>query len=170
MTRGTFISSIFALFGGTALFGGIFIGHKIPLGPYKDFNGVGSESDPFSDKLAHGPLDNMNTPRLWCRQQVAEALKRAFPGYSTCERCDWPWSLIQERTVYYSGDAGSFALCRDCWDELQVAELRIPYHRKLAEEQHAQWLKYKDKYPGSPDPLGSQWEALKAQIIVDSES
>jgi hypothetical protein len=116
-----------------------------------------------SQQLAHGPLDDVWSTRCYYRKYIAPAMKPIFPGIATCGRCDLPWSLLREHAVFYSESRATFALCEDCWDELQVSEHRIPYYRQVNEMQHQDWLKYKAQYPSDPDPL-SEWPALEKAI------
>lgn len=155
--RRTFIASV------ASLIGGIFVGRTFRIGPFDPQNGIGTSSNPFTDKLAAGPLDDMNSNFLWCRQQVAKTLQAAFPGYSTCGRCGFPWAIAKSKDIPSGPHSGIFAICRDCWDELQVAELRKPYYLALLKQQHESWLGYKNKYPDSPDPM-SEWSTVEASI------
>jgi hypothetical protein len=130
-------------------------------------DGDGSHEHPWTDKLAHGLLDEVWSSRLYARQQVVKMIRGAFPGFSTCGRCEFPWCLVQGRSVDWSASSGTFALCRDCWDELQIAEYRIPYYHQANQMQHDQWLAYKHIHPDSEDPL-SHWEALKKGVEEES--
>lgn len=167
MTRLSFlrIAGVGSIF--LSALGGILVGRKLPIGTFSPLRGIGTADHPLMEKLAHGPLDPINSNQLWCRQQVASALQRAFPTCTTCMRCGFPWAIAKGKSVESAKWRGLFAICHDCWDELQVAQYRAPYYRALCEENHADWLRYKDKYPDDPDPL-TYWPTILANIEKES--
>jgi hypothetical protein len=120
------------------------------------------------EELAHGPLDSVWSNRLYFRHKLAPIATKMFPAFAGCGRCGLPWCLLRERCVNYSPSSGTFALCVDCWEELQISEHRIPYYRQVCEIQHADWLRYKAKYPEEPDPL-EHWPALEKAIRAEDD-
>ena len=125
--------------------GGIMAGCK--NSPIQDWDGDGSDKNPYTDRLAHGPLDPINSRMLYCRLKTASTMKALFPRYSTCNRCDWPWAVIQSASVWGSHGRGMFAICRDCWDELMVSKYRLPYYKALY-----------DSHPRAPEESWKDYE------------
>src|ERR1700679_68608 len=113
-----------------ATVGALLAGCGIPM-PVKDWDGDGSKKYPFTNKLAHGPLDDMNSRILYARQKVGTYLRLSFPGYGTCGRCKWPWAVIDGHSTQFTNGEGCFPLCEQGGKELKIPENRIPYYDAL---------------------------------------
>lgn len=97
-------------------------------------SGSGTTKDPYTDRLAVGPLDNIPSRLLYARQQVAGYLHSSFPYLSTCGRCKFPWSIVRGHDTNYDVGWSCFPLCEDCWYELSTASDRMPYYMELVDE------------------------------------
>ena len=64
------------------------------------------------------------------RKAIAAVTRPFSPFYSTCGRCDRPWSVCTGHSTPYSEHSGCFPLCERCWRELSPQE-RLPYYDKL---------------------------------------
>jgi hypothetical protein len=96
-----------------------------------DREGDGSRTNPLREKVASGSLDEIKTGTCHRRLEVAELLQALFPTFGSCGRCKIPWALVSPHITRYSPHAGVFALCEQCWSELMVPGLRLPYYREV---------------------------------------
>jgi hypothetical protein len=87
-----------------------------------------------SDRFTHGPLDDIGSRLVYARGQIAELMRRTFPGYSACGRCRMPWPLVRIHSTEYDAGRGCFPLCEDCWSELRTPANRMPYYMQLMDE------------------------------------
>lgn len=116
-------------------------------------DGDGSAEQPFSERTMHGPLDDVESGMLYRRAQLATEFKRMFPGWGRCDRCQWPWAIVRGHCTWHQPHSGVFCLCHDCWEELQVPELRLPYYRMLWERWH----------------VDEPWEQMEAAVYAERE-
>lgn len=54
---------------------------------------------------------------------IATALRIASPGYSTCGKCNVPWKYVPSYSVKYSNYSGTFAMCKNCWEESSLEQV-----------------------------------------------
>lgn len=101
--------------------------------PLRYWDGDGTDTAPFRQRYAHGPLDNVSTQLLYVRLQIVSTMKAMFPHLGTCGRCDWPWAVVEGHCTDYSAGGGCFPLCEDCWRDLRTPENRMPYYMQLVD-------------------------------------
>jgi hypothetical protein len=145
---------------------GLVAGCRFPV--VRTTDGDGTESNPSAPRVAHGPLDTINSSLLYARLQLAKSMQLAFPGYSTCDRCRWPWAVVRGHVVVTRKGWGMFSICEDCWSELRSSQCRIPYYKKLYDsydrtdngtwEEYEDAIKAEDPYPYALDP--ASWRDL----------
>jgi len=73
---------------------------------------------------------------------LAKVARLASPGYSTCLRCCFPWSVVENHSTKITQNSGMFPLCEKCWLALS-AEERLPYYFELSND-------WKTNHGGSP--------------------
>lgn len=66
--------------------------------------------------------------------QLAAELRKANPNYSYCGKCGFPWNHCEARSVMHSKTTGTFATCKQCWENSSIDELKAyytaTYHRQ----------------------------------------
>lgn len=88
-------------------------------------------------------------------RRLAGALARPFsPGYSTCGRCERPWTICKGHQTLYRPHNSMFPLCEDCWGELTPAQ-RLPYYKNLI----GWWKTF-----GEETHNGQGWPELTAEV------
>jgi len=122
------------IFAALSALGLVACGHRAEVQGIQTQDGDGSEATPYTDRIAHGPLDRVSTPLLYARSRVALQLQLDFPSFSTCGRCRWPWAVVRLHSTHFDSNRGMFPLCEDCWTELQTPEDRMPYYDALIAE------------------------------------
>ena len=100
---------------------------------------------------------------VWRRRVVARAERLAHPNYGWCHRCLRPWAVTEPHVVPHSPRGGSlcFALCEDCWPELEPSE-RLPYYRELIH----QWRE-DSIMDGEAGLNGQSWQSIEAILTAN---
>lgn len=75
--------------------------------------------------------------------------------YGKCKRCGGTWEHLSYHNTPYNLRFSCFALCVDCWINLDTPDARLPFYRKLWNE----WVKLDD----TPRPA-EQWEQIEAAV------
>ncbi len=76
-------------------------------------------------QATHGNVTDtgaLEAAELDIRVAVGPSLRRMFPGYSACQRCGWPWAMVEPHVVTYAYGWGHFALCEWCWERALRSE------------------------------------------------
>jgi hypothetical protein len=50
---------------------------------------------------------------------IGRSVRSMFPGYGYCKNCNFPWSLVEDRSISLTDERGIFRLCESCWDYLR---------------------------------------------------
>lgn len=83
-------------------------------------------------------------------------------GYTWCFRCRTPWKFVEPHTTDYEwGDGwarGCFALCEECWAELETPTARLPFYEMLF------------AHPGRSDSAETQRTIRKAVLRESASS
>jgi len=87
------------------------------------------------------------------RKHLASIFSFLNPSFSTCSRCEMPWSNITSHTTWLPKNSGLFPLCTSCWEELETPEARLPFYKQL-------WLRWHRS--GTPK---EKWEDIETAVM-----
>jgi hypothetical protein len=114
---------------------------------------VVDDFDGLREKQGKGPLDDIPSGLCYRRNAISGIMQVLFPSYGCCGRCHFPWSLVRLHLTPV-GNTLMFALCEDCWSELQTPEHRAPYYREVFNK----WM--------AESRLGeSEWPAIQSAVF-----
>jgi hypothetical protein len=69
------------------------------------------------------------------RTLLGRLIRPFSPGYGTCFRCQLPWNVAAPHSTQYNEDSACFPLCEACWSELSEPSDRLPFYRRLWEDE-----------------------------------
>jgi hypothetical protein len=95
-------------------------------------------------------IDESARECLRARQLLASHARSLSPGYSCCELCGLPWSVVTGHYTHYDENVSCFPLCDECWRILTPDE-RLPYYRTMF-----------DKWG---DKLVAKWELIRDAVF-----
>lgn len=129
------------------------------------WDGDGSPDAPFSDRYAHGPLDDVRTALCYVRLQMAPMMQRAFSHLGTCLRCQWPWAVVRGHTTTYRRGEGCFPLCEDCWVELRTPKNRMPYYMQLVDSWEREARQHAARHPEYLNDLVGKRQLITEAVL-----
>ena len=70
---------------------------------------------------------------------LAAVLRILNPSYSYCMKCKFPWNHCKSKSVYTTEHNGTFATCKECWDNSSLTELK-KYYTQVYKKQEKSML------------------------------